>query len=109
MRPLSGSRPCYGEFSTKGFHDVERTASNVFIRRYSRRNLLDAAFAQVARDGAGTIEVAVRLRSALAALATADDPRMRQAAQDMAALALSYSENAGLLDSEMEKLRRIEV
>ena len=81
----------------------------VFVPVTSDDALLEAAFAQIARDGAGIIEVALQLRETLAALADTPDRAMQQAACDMAARALAYAEKGGLLEHELDRLRAIDV
>lgn len=58
------------------------------------RDLFDDAFTAIGRDGAGTLEVAVRLQKALRTLATCGDEPMRDAARDHARLALARAEAA---------------
>lgn len=48
------------------------------------RDLLEDAYAPIARDGAGTVEVQIHLQQALRALARHDEPRMAAAAGAMA-------------------------
>ncbi|MEM7644598.1 MAG: DUF2254 domain-containing protein [Pseudomonadota bacterium] len=85
------------------------TSSNVFVRFPDQADLVTAAFAPIARDGADKIEVAVHLRRSLAALARSDERHLVEAASNMADYAFAYSEAAGLPESEMDQLRRITV
>ena len=48
---------------------------------------MDAAFMPISRDGAGLIEVAIRLQKALSAVAAAGHPGMQSAAQALAKVA----------------------
>lgn len=96
--------------------DVARTpvddtidAPRVFVPASDPQTLLDAAFQQVARDGASMIEVAECLRQSLHALSRADDPHFAQAARATADMALSYAQNAGLTDDERDRLNRIDL
>jgi uncharacterized membrane protein len=68
---------------------------------------MNAAFAPIARDGAGTIEVATNLRKALTDLATSGHDALESAAHKTAAQALVQAEGAGLTDHELENLREI--
>lgn len=61
--------------------------------------LLTAAFAPIARDGAGFVEVQIRLQRALAALAASRDPALAAAAGRAAASALRRAER-GLQDED---------
>ncbi len=77
--------------------------SGLFLPDTSRAALIENAFAQIARDGAGQIEVAERLRAALLRLADAPDPALAEAARTMAARALDHAALA--LESERARLR----
>ena len=55
-------------------------------------DLFDDAFGPIARDGAGTIEVVVRLQKAFLALASTEDATMRDAAKQHARQALARAE-----------------
>jgi uncharacterized membrane protein len=79
--------------------------SGLFLPDTSRAALIENAFAQIARDGAGQIEVAERLRAALLRLADAPDPALAEAARTMAARALDHADAALALESERARLR----
>ncbi|MEL6516341.1 MAG: DUF2254 domain-containing protein [Pseudomonadota bacterium] len=82
-------------------------APHVFIPTRAADHLVKAAYAPIARDGAGVIEVAEHLQRALDALAQAEDAGIRQAAAEMSALAYEYSEQAGLLAREVTQLQKM--
>ncbi len=86
-----------------------QTAKNVFVRWPEDADLLEAAFASIARDGAGMIEVATALRGALNALANSGNDRVRDAALQLGRRALDYSEAAGLRDHEIDRLRHVTI
>lgn len=79
--------------------------AGVFLPDTSREALIENAFAQAARDGAGQIEVAERLRAALLRLSDVPDPALAAAARGMAARALDHAEAALSLESERARLR----
>ncbi len=58
------------------------------------RDMFDDAFRAIARDGAGTIEVVVRLQEAFRSLASIDDPEIRDAALHHARLTFARAEKA---------------
>lgn len=66
----------------------------VEVPALSTRDLLDDAFTAIGRDGAGTVEVAVRLQKALAAIAAMGHAALSEAAQYHAELALRRSTEA---------------
>ncbi len=64
----------------------------VAVPDISLEDMLEDAFNAIARDGAGTIEVVVRLQKAFQALASVDHPGMREAAARQARKALARAE-----------------
>ncbi len=81
--------------------------AQIFVPVPLVETLFEAAFGAIARDGTGQIEVAVKLRKALQDLAVSEDAPTADAAQKMAALALSYGDAALPLDAEKARLREI--
>ncbi len=69
-------------------------------------DLFEDAFTGIARDGAGTVEVAVRLQKALDTLAAMGDGPVRQSALVHARLALVRSEKAMDLPHDLAAVRR---
>ena len=68
-------------------------------------DLFDDAFTPIARDGAGSIEVVVRMLKALHSLASAGHDRMRELAMQHARLALARAEIALDLEEDREAAR----
>ncbi|MBC7178549.1 MAG: DUF2254 domain-containing protein [Roseovarius sp.] len=77
----------------------------MFVPETSRAAMIDMAFAGVARDGAGQIEVALRLQQVLARLAKAPDADLAQAAREMSQHACEYAEAALALERDKTRLR----
>jgi uncharacterized membrane protein len=77
----------WGEPSKAG-QDVPPKYGRVEVPAIQARDMFDDAFTAIARDGAGTVEVGVRLQKALRALAALGDGPMREAAEYHARLAL---------------------
>ena len=73
----------------------------------SRRAMIDNAFAGAARDGAGQIEVAQRLRAALLRVAEAPDLALAEAAREMLGRAQDHADAALPLDSDRARLRAV--
>lgn len=69
-------------------------------------DLLEDAFAAMARDGAASLEVGLRLQKGLHQLSLLPLPELRQAAMLQAELALEHGELALRLERERERLRR---
>lgn len=72
------------------------------VSEISTSDLFDDAFTAIARDGAGVIEVSVRLQKALHSLALLGDDDMREAAQRHSRLALKRAEKALTLPEDFE-------
>ena len=68
-------------------------------------DLFEDAFLLVARDGAGLVEVQLRLQKALAALASMGGDDFRAAARHQARLAFQRSEAAMVFPPDAERVR----
>ena len=68
-------------------------------------DLLADSFAPIARDGAGLVEVQIRLLKALAALAQVGDERLRDAALNQAERACALSVQALALETDKATVR----
>ena len=68
-------------------------------------DMFDDAFTAIARDGAGTVEVMVRLQKALQCLALAGDRPMRDAAMHHGRLAVARAAQALKLPDDLEVVR----
>lgn len=79
----------------------------VFLPVPRDADLIEAAFAATARDGAGQIEVAGTLRRALLALTGAPAPDLAEAATAMADRARQHAQKALRLDMEKDALDRV--
>ncbi len=82
---------------------------HVWIKPVSAKALLRDAYAPIARAGADTIEVQVRLQKALARLARCEDREMAQAARIESARALEFALNGLLLEEDRDRIRRLAV
>lgn len=79
-----------------------KQCSRIEVPEISASDLFDDAFTAIARDGAGVIEVSVRLQKALHSLALLGDDDMREAAQRHSRLALKRAEKALALPEDFE-------
>lgn len=66
----------------------------VEVPQLSMRDMFDDAFTEIARDGAGTVEVSVRLQKALHSLALIGNAETRDAARYHEYLALELARKA---------------
>jgi uncharacterized membrane protein len=73
----------------------------------SLMDMFDDAFTAIARDGAGTVEVAVRLQEAFLSLASVGDAELAAAAQHHSRLALSRAESALTLPDDLARVRKL--
>jgi uncharacterized membrane protein len=83
------------------------THDQLFVRALAPGDLITDGFRPIARDGAGVVEVQVRLHDALTAIATTAPAVYREAAQDMAAEALARAEHAGIHARDMARIREV--
>lgn len=79
----------------------------VFVPGLSVMDLFDDAFAPIARDGAGQVEVVARLQKALASLASAENERMGEAARAHAKRSLRLAEQALVLEADVKAVRKL--
>ncbi len=70
-------------------------------------DLFDDFFAPIARDGAGLLEIQMRLQKAFMTLGALGDKRMREAARRHAGLALARAEAALTLEDDKAVLRQL--
>ena len=79
----------------------------VEVPEISLRDMFDDAFTAIARDGAGTIEVAGRLQKAFESLASVENVTMRSVARYHAGLALARAEKALELPEDLDVVRKL--
>jgi uncharacterized membrane protein len=78
----------------------------VAVPEISLQAMFEDAFRPIARDGAGTIEVVVRLQKAFQSLATIEDATMRDVAMHNARWALDRAENTLVFPNDLEIARK---
>jgi uncharacterized membrane protein len=71
------------------------------------RDMFDDAFSAIARDGAGVLEISIRLQKALRSLALIGDAEMRDAAKHHGRLALARGEMALDLPEHVATVRAV--
>lgn len=74
----------------------------VRVPRLALQDMLDDSFTAIARDGAGTIEVVVRLQKAFITLSAFEDAELRTAARRHSATALKRAKRALVLPEEID-------
>ncbi|MEQ8859789.1 MAG: DUF2254 domain-containing protein [Pseudomonadales bacterium] len=97
---------------SRPLNDEERAAQNapfdrVEVPELSADDLFEDAFRAIARDGAGTIEVAVRMQKALESIAFAGGADVSRAAARHARLALARAEAALDSSEDIAQLREV--
>ncbi len=90
---------------TQPSDDSKASFSRVRVPPILPDDLLQDAFAAIARDAGGTVEVHLVLQSALARLAQSDDAEMTRAARRMAARALAFADDDLALDADRAAVR----
>jgi len=81
------------------------SCDRIEVPALSVQDMFDDAFMSIGRDGAGMIDVALRLQKALASLALLPDGEMRSAAERHARMALARSAQVMTLPQDLERLR----
>lgn len=81
----------------------------VYVPELSTRDMFDDAFTAIARDGAGTVEVGVRLQKALQSLSSLGHQEIIEASRAHSRLALARAEKALDLPHDLERIREIAV
>jgi len=84
---------------------LEIKYDRVSVPKLDVDDLFDDAFTAIARDGAGIVEVAIRLQKAFAALAESEDTAMKSAAKKHSRLALARSEQAMSHQQDIDSTR----
>ncbi len=87
--------------------DVTLQFDRVAVPELSVADMFDDAFTGIARDGAGAVEVVVRLLKALESLAATGDPAMRDNALHHARLALIRAEKALNVADDLTTVREV--
>lgn len=77
----------------------------VQVPELSFEDMADDAFTSISRDGAGTVEVMVRLMKALSALTALGDPALTTAARRHARTALARAEGAMQIPEDVDAVR----
>lgn len=93
------SKPSSVQYENRPIYD------RVEVPEVSVRDMFDDAFTVIARDGAGQVEVSVRLQKALSTLASTGDEKMRDAANYHRGLALERSRMALTLPEDLAAVR----
>jgi uncharacterized membrane protein len=86
---------------------VETEFPNVYVPPIKDEDLVDDAFAVVARDGGNLREVMIALQKALGALAAYENPEFRRAVVTMSDKALKYAEQKMLLKEEYDEVAAV--
>lgn len=71
------------------------------------RDLFDDAFRMIARDGAGCLEVQLRLQKSLCVMAELGDEAFNKAAREMSSLAWEYANHNLYLENDLNRLKSV--
>jgi uncharacterized membrane protein len=85
--------------------DAEVTCPHVWVPAIEVGDLFDDAFSPISRDGAGLLEIQLRLQKAFLALVKADNATFGSAARRHSATALKRAEGALNLEEEKQAVR----
>ena len=84
----------------------ENAAECVEFSPIPLKAMFDDAFNAIARDGAGNIEIALRLQKAFQSLSTLSSEAMAEVSREHAQLAFRYAEEALPLEEEIKLLKK---
>lgn len=90
-----------------GREDVPVDLPRLYLQPLSEADLFEDAFMLMARDGAGLIEVQLRLQKSLTALQRQGSPAFRAAAAAQSALALQRSLAAMTCEADRQRLQQL--
>jgi uncharacterized membrane protein len=107
MRVLALWGPHGDRADSAAAQEADIACPHVHVPPLTTADLFDDFFAPIARDGAGAVEIQIRLQKALTTLAALGDEPMRVAARRHSALALARAEIALTLEDDKEAVRRL--
>lgn len=87
--------------------DKDVKFDRVWVPELSLQDMFDDAFLGIARDGAGTVEVGIRLQKAFRGLAALDHQEMGKVSLNQAETALNYAEKALILQEEVRQIEAV--
>lgn len=90
---------------TPGSGDIE--FDRISVEAIHPDNFFDDAFNAIARDGADTIEVVIRLQKAFYALAAIDNSDLQETAKSHARYALKHAESALRIADDVDRVRKL--
>jgi len=82
-------------------------APPIYVPPIEPDDMFDDIFAPIARDGAGLVEVQIRLQKVLRTLAASDDRKLSAAARRHSRLALARAEKVLAMEHEVDLLRSL--
>ena len=95
------------EYEDEASADQTPMMPRIWMTSVTADELVRDAFDPIARDGAGVIEIQIRLLKTLALLAKSGDATMAQAARAAAARALEYALPALVLEEHRERIKAL--
>jgi uncharacterized membrane protein len=87
-----------------GIDETEQPATHVFVEPLATADVFDDFFTPIARDGASTVEIGIRLQKALSALAPGDE-RVGRIVSDHRKLMLKRFDHGLTLEEDRERVR----
>lgn len=86
---------------------IDQAYDRVIMPAIALSEMFDDAFTAIARDGAGTVEVGIRLQKAFLSLSTLDCPGFVEQARRHSALALERAKGGLSLSDDLTRVERI--
>ncbi len=90
-------------------HEPENICKRVFMPGLQLEDMFADFFSPIARDGAGLVEVGIRLLKALGSLTRLNPEYFSEVAANHARLMVERAEHAQILDADLKQLRKVMV
>ncbi|WP_157957120.1 hypothetical protein [Salinicola salarius] len=81
---------------------------HVYVEALDSADLFDDFFTPIARDGASTVEIGIRLQKALKALAAVGDDHIKRIAREHMTLVIKRFDQGLVLEEDRQRVREIE-
>ncbi|WP_110655557.1 DUF2254 domain-containing protein [Salinicola halimionae] len=88
-----------------GIDETEQPATHVFVEPLATADVFDDFFTPIARDGASTVEIGIRLQKALSALAPMGDAHVERIVSDHRKLMLKRFDQGLTLEEDRQRVR----
>lgn len=96
------------QHAASGIEEKPRPVRHVYVEALDSADLFDDFFTPIARDGASTVEIGIRLQKALKALAAVGDDHIKRIAREHMTLVIKRFDQGLVLEEDRQRVREIE-